>query len=294
MKALFNNLSFILKHPLNRDAPLAALGRVLRWQLGSRLVPGAVAVPFADATRLLVRPGMAGATGNVYCGLHEFEDMAFLLHLLRPGDGFIDVGANVGSYSVLAAGVAGARVVAAEPVPETFAHLLDNLHLNRLSGQVSARNVAVGAAAGSLRFTTGLDTVNHVCGAGEAGVEVPVETLDRLAGEVSPVLIKVDVEGYETEVVKGGREALAAPGLLAVLMEFNGSGARYGYDEAALSEELLGLGFSPCAYRPFERRIEPLAGQGDGAGNLLWIKNIGAARERVAGAPKVRVLGREF
>ena len=45
--------------------------------------------------------GMTGATGNVYCGLHEFEDMALVLHALRPRDLFVDVGANVGSYTVL-------------------------------------------------------------------------------------------------------------------------------------------------------------------------------------------------
>lgn len=47
---------------------------------------------------------MTGATGNWYCGLQEYEDMSFVLHALRPGDLFVDVGANIGSYSILAAG----------------------------------------------------------------------------------------------------------------------------------------------------------------------------------------------
>jgi hypothetical protein len=34
-------------------------------------------------------------TGNIYCGLHEFADMGFVLHFLRPGDLFVDVGANI-------------------------------------------------------------------------------------------------------------------------------------------------------------------------------------------------------
>jgi hypothetical protein len=63
-----------------------------------------VVVPFVGDTRLLVARGMRGATGNVYVGLHEFEEMAFALHALRPSSRFIDVGANVGSYTVLAAG----------------------------------------------------------------------------------------------------------------------------------------------------------------------------------------------
>ena len=48
---------------------------------------------------------MTGATGNIYCGLYEFLDMAFLLHFLRNGDLFGDIGSNIGSYTVLATGL---------------------------------------------------------------------------------------------------------------------------------------------------------------------------------------------
>ena len=63
---------------------------------------------------------MTGATGNIYTGLHEFEDMMFLLHLLRPGDIFVDAGANIGSYTVLASAVVGAKSISFEPVPPLF------------------------------------------------------------------------------------------------------------------------------------------------------------------------------
>src|SRR5947207_3361417 len=106
---LYANLRYITRHPLNRKHPARAVGRFVRWQIGSRLIGGKAAVPFVGPTRLLISRGMHGATGNYYCGLHEFEDMALVLHALRPGDLFFDVGANVGSYTVLAGGAAGAR-----------------------------------------------------------------------------------------------------------------------------------------------------------------------------------------
>src|SRR5437868_4075814 len=112
---IINTLNFITRHPLNEQRKLKAIGRWLTWQVGSRLVPGPVAVNFVNDTMLLVSPGMTGATGNVYAGLHEFQDMAFVLHLLRQGDCFIDVGANIGSYTVLAGGGIGARCIAIEP-----------------------------------------------------------------------------------------------------------------------------------------------------------------------------------
>lgn len=108
---------FMLNHPLNQGSIRSTLKRFLYWQLGSRLVMGDVLVPFVDNTLLRVRPGMTGATCNIYVGLHEFEDMAFVLHLLRSGDLFVDIGANIGSYTVLAGGAVGAKCISVEPIP---------------------------------------------------------------------------------------------------------------------------------------------------------------------------------
>jgi hypothetical protein len=98
---LLNTLRFIVEHPLNSGKRLASLRRFAAWQIGSRLVPGPVVVEFVGGTRLLVAPGQTGATGNLYAGLHELPEMAFVLHLLRPGDLFVDIGANIGSYTPL-------------------------------------------------------------------------------------------------------------------------------------------------------------------------------------------------
>ena len=63
-------------------------------------------------------------TGNIYCGLVEFADMAFVLHVLRAGDLFVDIGANAGAYTLLASSVAGAKTTCFEPAPATYARLL--------------------------------------------------------------------------------------------------------------------------------------------------------------------------
>ena len=93
--SLVSLMRFVIRHPLNAGGRVRALGRVLRWQLASRLGPGPISIPFVDDTRLLVSAGMTGATGNWYCGLHEQDDMGFLLHFLRDSDLFVDVGARL-------------------------------------------------------------------------------------------------------------------------------------------------------------------------------------------------------
>jgi hypothetical protein len=88
------------------------IARFLSWQIGSRLSQTAHVFELANGAKMFARPGMTGATGNLYVGLHEFAEMAFLLHFLRRGELFADVGANVGSYSVVAGAAVGADVIA--------------------------------------------------------------------------------------------------------------------------------------------------------------------------------------
>ncbi len=99
---LFNLARFISEHLLTRDHQLAAWLRFIRWQIGSRLLKHPLIIPWVGPTKLIIERGMVGATGNLYCGLHEFDDMGFVLHFLRPDDLFLDIGANVGTYTVLA------------------------------------------------------------------------------------------------------------------------------------------------------------------------------------------------
>lgn len=179
---MFNTYRFIANHPLTRDYKINAFARWLRWQVGSRVIRWPVAVPFVNNTRLLVKSGMTGATGNIYAGLHEFKDMAFVLHFLRPGDLFVDIGANIGSYTILSSAT-GANAISFEPVPATFESFLDNIHLNRLENRVDARNQAVGRSHGTLRMTADQDTINQALCTGEnyAGntIDVTMVTLDE-------------------------------------------------------------------------------------------------------------------
>ena len=251
-------------------------------------------MPFVDWTRLLVQPGMTGATQNIYCGLHEFEDMAFVLHALRPGDLFADIGSNVGSYTILAAGAAGSNCVSFEPLPATFVHLLDNIRLNNLESKVTAKNIGVGASLGSLTFTSGLDTVNHVLAEGEVvanTIEVPVAPLDAALSGSALTLMKIDVEGFETEVLNGATDTMQGSSLLAVVMELNGSGLRYGYDEEKIHQRMLSWGFAPARYDPLQRTITVLHSRSSSTGNTLYVRNLECLRDRVRTAPPHTVLG---
>jgi FkbM family methyltransferase len=230
---------------------------------------------------------MHGATGNVYTGLHEFEDMSFLLHALRREDLFIDVGANVGVYSVLASGAAGARTAAFEPVPQTFDQLLDNIHINRISELVSCNNKCIGAAKGEVYFTSGEDTTNHVVEQGneKSGIRVSVTTLDEEIRSLPLCAwMKIDVEGYEKNVLDGAGNLLKSEQLKGIIIELNGSGRRYGFNDADVDQLLKKNGFIRVTYSPLQRRIDE-AESFYPHGNNIYIRSVNLVKERVKEAP---------
>jgi FkbM family methyltransferase len=232
---------------------------------------------------------MTGATGNYYCGLHEHNEMGFVLHALRPGDLFIDVGANVGSYTVLAAGAVGAQVIAIEPLPATFARLQANIRHNDLSDRVEAQCCGLSFEPGELIFTSGLDTKNRLALPGEdiATVTVPVRTLDAICEGRTPRVIKIDVEGHEASVLQGAIETLARKDLDAVLMETNGAGEKFGASDAALVATMRQHGFTPCAYDAIRRRLSP-AVLGDL--NTIFVRDTAAVQARCEAAPRYALI----
>jgi FkbM family methyltransferase len=279
--ALLNTIQFILRHPLNRGRRANSLLRFIRWQLGSRLVSGPVAVPFVDSTRLLLSRGQAGATGNIYTGLHDLPEMAFILHLLRPDDLFVDVGANVGAYTLLAAGACGARAVAFEPASVAFDTLRASLRLNGIDDRVDARQSAVGDKEGELLFTSGLDAMNHVAVAGEEGAvtNVRVTTLDHALAGLEPYCIKIDVEGFEARVISGAARTISRHSLQAIVME-TGAGGRYATSDRDLHDHLVANGFGAFIYDPFTRILRSLP-ERNHYGNTIYLRDYTSAAARV-------------
>jgi FkbM family methyltransferase len=261
------------------------------------MAPGPIIAPFVGRSVLAVSHGMPGATFNIYAGLQDFEDMGFLLHVLRSKDLFIDVGANVGTYTVLASAVVGASCISFEPVPSTFQKLCRNIRLNDTTALCELHNEGLSSEEGELVFTADDDCKNRVVNHGMArpqnSVNVPVTTLNTVVGTRQPALIKIDVEGFELEVLRGGDRVFTSESLLAVITELNGSGAQYGYDDATVFAQLLEWGFRAYKYDPFSRDLTQLE-QSSGTGNTLFIRDISTVKELVAAAPKFCVIGKEF
>ena len=282
-----------LNHPLVRDKKLQAIFRFVKWQIKSRIFQREFVHGWVSGAKFYVRNGETGLTQNIYVGLHEFNDMCFLLHLLRKNDTFIDVGANSGSYSILAGSIIGARTLALEPIPSTYIRLVANFELNGIESPSQAINVGLGAVSGSAYMTSQFDTTNQIIldDNSSHSIKVEIKTLDEVASHKNPTLIKIDVEGWESEVLRGGFETLRNPSLLAIILELNDSGKRYGYLDSEILRGLEELGFQPISYDPFGRALKQLTGKNPLGGNTIFIRNELEIVERIENSPERDILG---
>lgn len=277
---MLNAVRHILRHPLNRNAPLSSMARFVRWQIATRLLPdSSVAVPFTDRARLLVSRGMYGATQNVYCGLNDFEDMSFLLHYLREGDVFLDVGANVGAYTVLASAAVGATTYAFEPSPSALDSLRANVEINRIADRVHIEPVAVGRCAGTIPLSTsGTSAMHHVGTDGNSSL-VEMRAIDSY--NLQPSVIKIDVEGYEAEVLAGAANTAIHPDLVAIITENN--------DDPNVSSFMREHNFTAAAYNPWQRSLTAKSARSD---NTLYVRDRERIQSRLSAARAFRVFGR--
>jgi FkbM family methyltransferase len=284
-------LKFIINHPLNKDKKIKSIINFFRWQLGSRILKKPVIINFVNRSRLIVEKGMTGATGNIYIGLHEFEGMSFVLHLLRKDDLMLDIGANIGSYTILAGAVVGAKCFAFEPIPDTFRYLIDNVNINGIYEKVKCYNIGLANKNGILKFTSNLDDKNHVvCNTSSIKnidiIDVPVKKLDTIVSGCDPLLIKIDVEGFELQVLKGADEILKSKSLLAVIIETFGKNN--------LDKQMSKYGFKPFTYNPFNREISPFDSKKVTSNNTIYIKNIEKVNERIRSSPKFLINGKKI
>lgn len=246
------------EHPLTKDSPLAALVRYLRFNIVQGLFPKPRVYQWIEPLKFYAEKGDSGIVANIYIKMIDYEESMFLMRYLQPGELFVDVGANVGRFSLLAAGKCQAQCMAIEPIPATFDKLQANMKLNKLEEKVDCLNLGVGDKESTLNFIKNRAGMNRVAIEGDTDtISVPVTTLDQLLKDKQPVFMKMDVEGFEYPALQGAQDVLANPSLKYLLLEFNNSGVKFGYEDDAVFKLIQSFGFTPFQYDVARDKILP-------------------------------------
>lgn len=237
-----------------------------------------------------------GILGNYYSGLQDSNDSLFLLHFLKKGDVFFDIGANVGHFTLLGGCLSQTKVVSIEPVPETFKRLTRNVQLNSFIYPPLLQNIGLSDNIGLLKFSNSLHTTNRVVDNANRGVVVNVETLDSLIAKLNmePLIIKIDVEGYEYFILKGAIETLKSECLKGIIIELNSSGEKYGINEDDIISLLTDNGFYSYFYDFGSRQLIKIEDKNQRGFNTVFLRDIDFIIDRIKKGNKVRVGNREY
>ncbi len=206
----------------------------------------------------------------IYCDDFEHGERQFLDAFLAPGDMFVDVGANLGLYSVIAAKLVGnsGRVYAFEPCQASFARLQENVALNGFTN-VECFRLALSDTIAPLAMTISRDgfdawnSAGHPTAGNSFGEEMVTSiTWDEFAGEHDLIgkvaMMKIDVEGWESRVLRGGTYCLTRDDAPVVQVEFTDAAAlSTGTSCTDLYRTLETFGYQMFRYDARERRLRP-------------------------------------
>lgn len=289
-------LKCVVTHPANRHHRVRTVCRFFWWQLRKRIFKSPAIVRVGATRRFKVVTDSRFSSVVVYSGLPEWDEMNLLLRVLRPSDGFIDIGANVGFYTVLASTiVTGGPLLAFEANPRNLDVLRDQVKLNDLSNaEVFA--VALGDKTGELSFVdSGREGGTIACAMDASAnlITVPCSRLDDcLGGRILPdcLVIKMDVEGCEGLVLEGATATLQDERVAVWLFEVNEFElSKHGSSADNLFAIFSKHGFSIHYWDEESRRLGKKGDEGDtNRENYLACRDIGMIQRRISSSTDAR------
>lgn len=186
-----------------------------------------------DGTKIISLLGEKISDEIRYNGVYEPETVKVVSHFLKPGMTFVDVGAHIGQYTILASKAVGpgGRVLSIEADPENFSILQRNILLSSLCN-VTAMNIAISDTTGSTELylgdasNVGTNSLAIPFNSSGRSITVQTKTLDdvlKVQGITQVNLVKADIEGAEALLLKGGGSILESLNSPVWIMEMNGS-----------------------------------------------------------------------
>lgn len=208
---------------LNRHVnPVYGIAKHLQWQLKKALNLFPSELKFSQS-RIIASHKRCGVAALINSqGLYNYNNMNLLKCVLKEGGVFFDVGANIGSYSLIASEQEKAQVYAFEPHPVTCDFLQGNIQLNNRKN-VRIFNIALGSEEGEIFLTNNPGcATNYRVKQDENAIPVRCRRVDSVCHEnqVVPNIVKIDVEGFEEDVLAGFGDIFGKVDLF--IIELNG------------------------------------------------------------------------
>ena len=269
-------------HPLVKN-PFIALVKYFYLNSIIRIYRKPIKIKWLNNLRYYLTLGDSSIIGNYYFFIDDYEESIFLIHYLTDKDLFVDVGSNHGHYTMIASGICNSKSYSIEPVKKTYSRLKMNIELNKLDN-VFLYNLGISDSNGKLYISNNKGAMNRIIhNLSDNNYElIQVTTLDKLLiSEKNISLIKIDVEGYEKQVLTGCKETLKNPNLNVIIIELNESNQQFDYNENETISILKNNGFLPYKYKYPDNRLVPLKKKNFDSFNTIFIRDINCAENKI-------------
>lgn len=264
MKKYFTSFLWVINHPNNRNNSFLTILRIFIWKMNQVFLKIPKIINIQNGVKFKCYPDSSWGGLVIYTRLPEYFEMRFVNKIINKGDIVIDVGANLGSYSLIAASkVSNGKVFAFEPSKVAYKRLLENITLNNMNNKIKTFRVVVSDKEGNLDFNDlSRPEVSHVSYSPSQGsTRIRSVTLDEFVRrqKIKKIrLIKVDVEGYEYRVLKGASEILRKGIVDFLLIEINRDSLLYNIDSTATFKFIKSLGYKTYYFRN-SMRLTPIS-----------------------------------
>lgn len=282
-------LKYIWTHPNCRHQKIQSVLRFFSWQAYKRFTHQHKDLRLLANVKLRCYPDSASAAAVLYCELYDYDEMNFLLRYLRTEDSFLDIGANIGVYTLLAASqIQSGSIHSFEALPKNYERLQENLKLNQFN-QVKTHAIAVSNQTGSVALNLAegdsMPFITH--SATDKTITVPTDTLDNLLQNqplANLTLAKMDIEGAEILALKGALSLLKQQRPHVWILEINDTVSNFGHQKQDLVDFLNSYGYNLYHYSADTNQLSPITVEEKKGNNVLAIADsaVEFVRDRLA------------
>ncbi len=209
MNRLFKIFKFILKEESNKKQRIRRLFYALCWQIWKRTVKKPLIINLDNGAKYIAHPKTPMGSFPIYARIYDSDKIIFLRKFLKEGGIFIDIGANMGVYPLLLKDKFR-KFILFEPIKETANICEANMKLNGIKYELYG--IALGNSSGEIKFDFkgNFDTTAKIS-KDSGNYIVKIDKLDNIIpekyyGDLS--FIKIDVEGFELDVLKGAEKII--------------------------------------------------------------------------------------
>jgi FkbM family methyltransferase len=291
MKASLSVVRTMYAHPYNRRRPVFALYRLARWQLHKRWSKDGKAYRYWGTRDIVCYPDSRESMWLIYNYYMDWDEFHFIQRYVKHDSIVLDVGANIGIYTLWLSQFVSerGRVIAFEPDPQNHQRCAENIRRNGLDA-VRLEQVALSDRSGTLQFSVGEDTENHLLpqnSHGAACTYVEATTLDEYCernGIASIDFMKIDVEGAELMVLQGDARLLGDSRIGVIQLELNDALKKYGLRRADVVQLLESYGYLLYSYHCGQNELRRIEHGGNAPQNVYAMRDIDVVRSRLGTA----------